>query len=135
MTGSLPEALGDLEQLTQLQFTDNQINGPVPARLGGLKQLAVLALGANWIEGTIPAWLAGLKRLTTLSLCKNEFTGVVPSLPFKNYTLCALQVTTSTCSGCCSSLENARNRYSCPLPPVSPSRVHLTPHAPRLYAF
>jgi hypothetical protein len=90
MNGSLPEALGDLKQLTELQMGHNQVKGSIPETLGDLKQLAFL------------------------SLDDNRLTGVVPSLPFKNYTGgCYLRLPTSP-----------SNHYTCPLPPVSPSRVH-----------
>jgi hypothetical protein len=74
MSGSIPEALGDLEQLAFLSLYDNlQIKGSIPARLGDLKQL------------------------TTLELHRNRLTGVVPSLPFNQYTKsnCYLQAPTS----------------------------------------
>jgi hypothetical protein len=52
-------------------------------------------------------------------LGQNRLTGVVPSLPFKNYTVCYLQVPTSP-----------GNQYTCPLPPVSPlSRAPRAQHA------
>jgi hypothetical protein len=108
--GSIPQALGDLQQLTYLNLNDNQIEGSIPETLGGLQQLTILALYGNRIEGSIPETLAGLKQLTYLNLRDMRLTGVVPSLPFKNYTgNCNLQDPTSP-----------SNVFTCPLPPVSP---------------
>ena len=122
MTGSIPEALGDLEQLTYLNLGGNQLEGSIPEAMGDLKQLQYLQLGGDRIEGSIPQALAGLDQLTVLGLWSNRLTGVVPSLPFKNYTNgCYLQDPTSP-----------SNHYTCPLPPVSPLNcVHDVRRMPR----
>jgi Leucine-rich repeat (LRR) protein len=118
MTGSLPGALGDLEQLVYLDLSRNELEGFIPKELGRLQQLVYLWLYENRLQGAIPAGLGGLERLTTLWLDHNRLTGIVPSLPFKNYTAqgggCNLQ-----------DLTNQSNLFSCPLPPVRP-RVHMS---------
>jgi hypothetical protein len=116
LNGTVPQALGGLKQLTYLVLDANQLEGTIPARLGNLKQLTGLSLYHNRLEGSIPAELAGLSRLVGLSLHDNRLTGVIPVLPFKNYTGCRLQAPTSPA-----------NAYACPLPPDSAA---CTPYPP-----
>ena len=73
----------------------NNMKGSIPEALGNLEQLTVLFFYGNRLEGSIPEALAGLEQLTNLDLRLNRLTGVVPSLPFKNYTSCWLQSPTS----------------------------------------
>jgi hypothetical protein len=119
MTGSLPNTLGDLQQLALLDLGANQIEGSIPQTLGGLQQLAFLSLDTNQIEGTIPQTLGDLQQLAHLALWHNRLTGVVPSLPFKNYT-----------GGCALQAGFKGNHYTCPLPAVSP--LSRAPRAPRV---
>jgi Leucine-rich repeat (LRR) protein len=119
LKGTIPETLGGLEQLVWLNLNQNQLTGRIQEALGrGLKQLAWLDLSVNQIEGPVPKTLGDLEKLTNLDLNGNRLTGVVPSLPFENYTYCNLQAPIPT------------NLYTCPPPPVSPSRAPRAPCTP-----
>jgi hypothetical protein len=124
MTGSLSDTLGGLKQLTLLQLYNNRIQGSIPHTLGDLQLLMGLHLSFNQVEGSIPQTLGGLKQLTYLVLWNNRLTGVVPSLPFEQYTgECKLQAPASP-----------SNRYTCPLPAVSPLVCTVQPPPPAAHA-
>jgi hypothetical protein len=49
LTGSIPEEIGDLIHVRNLDFNGNAITGSIPATLG-LLQLEVLRLGSNQVS-------------------------------------------------------------------------------------
>lgn len=79
LAGTLPAALGDLDQLTTLYLSYNDLTGPIPAELGNLSQLEILFLTSNSLTGSIPAALGDLDQLTGLYLNNNSLTGPIPS--------------------------------------------------------
>ena len=79
LTGTLPTAIGNLTNLTNLYIKHNQISGTLPAEIGNLTNLTYLNLEENSISGSIPVELADLTGLTVLSLRLNDFTGVIPA--------------------------------------------------------
>lgn len=78
LAGTLPAALGDLDQLTKLYLSNNSLTGPIPAEWGNLSQLEILLLTNNSLTGPIPAALGDLDQLTTLYLANNALTGPIP---------------------------------------------------------
>ena len=78
LVGSLPAALGDLEQLERLVLDDNRISGRLPPELGNLSNLTMLSLRANRLEGPIPSELGNLTRLDTLDLFNTGVSGAIP---------------------------------------------------------
>lgn len=107
LTGSLPDAIGDLGELTQLELTDQHLSGQLPltldklvkmARLdfrgnsftGGNAQTSGLApfmamtginflnLEGNSVAGPIPASIGALTQLKNLELTGNSLTGAIP---------------------------------------------------------
>jgi hypothetical protein len=79
VTGSIPDAIGQLSQLTDLHFGSNEVTGSIPASLSRLLQLSHLSLSPNRLSGTIPASLSKLTQLNWLALSGNYFSGAVPS--------------------------------------------------------
>ena len=74
----LPETIGELTQLEQLDLQYNQLTS-LPESLGQLVQLRTLALFNNRLA-TLPDSLGQLKELSYLSLSDNELTDLPPSL-------------------------------------------------------
>ncbi|KAL3748705.1 hypothetical protein ACJRO7_009874 [Eucalyptus globulus] len=78
-SGSIPSSIGNLTQLTMLNFQHNKLSGEIPASLGNLIQLSYLDLGMNLLSGEIPASLSNLTNLTALYLRENQLTGQIPA--------------------------------------------------------
>lgn len=58
-----------------LRLGDNSLEGPIPEALGDLPNLRELDLSANRLEGPLPAALAGLRSLVRLDLSGNPAAG------------------------------------------------------------
>ncbi|MBA0614547.1 hypothetical protein Godav_014835, partial [Gossypium davidsonii] len=76
--GSIPLDWGNLKSLKQLDLSNNQILGPIPSTLGNLTNLKMLNLSKNQISGPIPSTLGKLTNLKQLDLSFNQITGVIP---------------------------------------------------------
>ncbi|XP_068656007.1 probable LRR receptor-like serine/threonine-protein kinase At1g56140 [Aristolochia californica] len=76
--GFIPEELGNLTYLIDLNLGYNFLSGPVPAVLGNLTRMQKLSLGVNNLSGTIPKELGNLRSLTVLAFGSNNFTGPLP---------------------------------------------------------
>ena len=90
LTGSIPEALGQLNNLQDLWLNSNQltgsgqlsVTGSIPETIGQLKNLQVLSLVNNQLTGTmtgtIPETIGQLKNLQDLYLGGNQLPGCIP---------------------------------------------------------
>ena len=106
LVGTLPVALGNLDQMLYLFLWGNQLRGSIPASLGsltylqersrprctlaitrltgsipdlsGLTNLQLLYMWGNQLSGSIPASLGSLTNLTVLSISGNRLTGSIP---------------------------------------------------------
>jgi len=77
-TGTIPPEMGDLSELTLLNFDENDVQGTIPSELGNLTNLTYLNLSTNSISGTIPPELGQLTNLVELILSANALTGDIP---------------------------------------------------------
>ena len=88
LVGTVPAALGNLDQMGWLYLWGNQLTGAIPGSLGNLAKLQHLYLNSEYINpsdfvrsrltGSIPASLGDLTNLTDLSLWGNQLTGAIP---------------------------------------------------------
>ncbi|KAG6402280.1 hypothetical protein SASPL_139157 [Salvia splendens] len=76
--GKIPNAIGDLTSLHQLNFSHNALNGSIPKSFGRLSNLESLDLSVNQLVGPIPQELGGLTFLAHLNLSYNMFVGAIP---------------------------------------------------------
>ena len=60
MTGTIPEALDQLDSLKTLHLNDNKLTGPIPEALGNLNNLGSLHLSGNQLTGCIPSALQSI---------------------------------------------------------------------------
>jgi hypothetical protein len=79
--GSIPEAIGELVLLNNLNMSHNSLTKPIPSQLGRLKQLESLDLSSNELTGVIPQGLASLDFLGMLNLSDNNLEGRIPGSP------------------------------------------------------
>ncbi|XP_057797653.1 receptor-like protein 7 [Salvia miltiorrhiza] len=77
--GEIPNAIGDLTLLHQLNFSHNALNGSIPNSFGQLRNLESLDLSVNRLIGPIPVELAGLTFLQVLNLSYNKLVGEIPN--------------------------------------------------------
>ena len=77
-SGFLPASLGNLTKLSVLGLTHANSYGEIPSFLKNLSQLTELHLGRNHLTGQIPSWLGNLTQLTLLDLGGNKLHGSIP---------------------------------------------------------
>ncbi|EKX45786.1 hypothetical protein GUITHDRAFT_152567, partial [Guillardia theta CCMP2712] len=73
LTGTIPDAIGELTSLTMLDLGWNRLHGPLPniTRLTGLSRLY---LDHNYLNGTVEE-LSELTRLEEVDISNNDFEG------------------------------------------------------------
>ncbi|KAK9161988.1 hypothetical protein Syun_002890 [Stephania yunnanensis] len=121
-TGRIPDSIGNLKQLTDLEVGHSGFFGPLPHSLGNLEQLskftvgncgfsdhsltfgnlgklAVLDLSGNNFEGEIPLSFSKLSRLEKLDMSFNGFVGPLPSLKSSCMTIARIHLSFNEFSG------------------------------------
>nr|KAJ0192658.1 hypothetical protein LSAT_V11C800445380 [Lactuca sativa] len=73
--GRIPEAVGRLANLREIDLSFNGLTGPIPKSLRKLIFLEVLDLSYNALTGPIPTFIG---NLTTLQLSFNQLNGSIP---------------------------------------------------------
>nr|GMD87497.1 receptor protein kinase CLAVATA1-like [Ipomoea batatas] len=79
ISGEIPPALGNLENLWKLSLHSNSLTGEIPASIAQCTQLNTFDLSANNLTGKIPKEISSLECLNALNLSRNLLTGSVPS--------------------------------------------------------
>ncbi|KAL4637610.1 hypothetical protein ACB092_03G089200 [Castanea dentata] len=72
-SGKLPDSIGNLKSLIELDISTCYFSGLVPTSLGNLTNLIALSLSSNKFSGQIPFSLANLTQLSDLELFTNSF--------------------------------------------------------------
>ncbi|KAG5629315.1 hypothetical protein H5410_001032 [Solanum commersonii] len=78
-SGSIPDSVGNLTQIRELDFSDNNFTGPIPSTISKLKQLTSLDLSDNIFIGSFPSTIVTLTHLQHLYLSSNSLSGPLPS--------------------------------------------------------
>ncbi|XP_042412932.1 LRR receptor kinase SERK2-like isoform X7 [Zingiber officinale] len=81
--GGIPEQLGNLSSLTNLDLENNCLSGEIPASLGKLSKLQILILSQNNLTGNIPQSLTNLDSLNDIRLAFNHLSGQIPEELFQ----------------------------------------------------
>ncbi|KAK8663150.1 hypothetical protein V6N13_025031 [Hibiscus sabdariffa] len=84
------DVVATMESLTVLWLHGNQLTGPIPDNIGNLTVLKDLNLNGNNLVGLIPNSLANM-RLDTLDLNNNQFMGPIPMFKASNVTFASNQ--------------------------------------------
>ncbi|KAI3680649.1 hypothetical protein L6452_35422 [Arctium lappa] len=141
LTGSIPDSISILGQMTDLSLNNNRLTGLIPDSFQLLTPLVNLDLSANNLSGPLPPSMANLASLTTLHLQDNHLTGLLDVL--QDLPLIALDVENNLFSGPIPSklltIPNFRstgnpfNTTIIPSPPaLSPSPSSFAPRPPEI---
>ncbi|XP_061363048.1 protein STRUBBELIG-RECEPTOR FAMILY 3-like [Gastrolobium bilobum] len=76
LTGSIPDALSLLTQLSHLDFSSNNLSGQLPSSTGSLSSLITLLLQNNQLSGTL--YVLQDLPLQDLNIENNLFSGPIP---------------------------------------------------------
>ena len=71
--------------VTDLDLSNNGLNGTLPITLGDLTSLSSLSLNNNQLTGSIPTELGNLSDMVYLYLYDNQLTGNIPSCAGHHY--------------------------------------------------
>jgi len=85
LSGHVPQEIGNLTNLMEIDLSENRLSGPIPHKIGNLSKLTRLDLCQNKLSGTIPSQISSLLKLQKLNLKNNLLRGRVP-LSFGNLT-------------------------------------------------
>ncbi|CAI9784387.1 unnamed protein product [Fraxinus pennsylvanica] len=76
--GPIPNEIGNLSNLIQLEMGGNELNGRIPDALGKLKKLQKLKINSCNLTRSIPVTLCELGRLFELNLENNQLSRPLP---------------------------------------------------------
>ena len=80
LSGGIPPEIGDLINLTRLEFLYNGLSGEIPPEIGSLINLGYLRISGNpEISGSIPSTIGNLSNLNSLHLSDSQLSGSIPS--------------------------------------------------------
>lgn len=80
ITGKIPEGIGNLTLLENLELSDNQLVGEIPQRITNLKKLRQLELYGNFLTGKIPVGFGNLTSLKNFDASMNSVEGDLSEL-------------------------------------------------------
>lgn len=87
-----------LDMLTTLNISRNQLDGEIPGNLANLTHLSSLDLSQNKLRGMIPESLGHTPSLKHLNLLSNQLEGSVPETSiFRNMSATSLLGNPSLC--------------------------------------
>ncbi|XP_042415475.1 receptor-like protein 38 [Zingiber officinale] len=78
LTDEIPEELGYLVGLYNLNLSRNYFRGKIPDSIGGMSSLETLDLSFNNLSGNIPQSLSKLNALNHLNMSHNNLSGSIP---------------------------------------------------------
>ncbi|KAH6781810.1 hypothetical protein C2S51_007103 [Perilla frutescens var. frutescens] len=79
-SGPIPMDIGDsLPLLTDIDFSENSLNGNIPPSMAKLNSLTTFVVSSNHLSGTIPQFWDNLPMLYVVELSNNSLTGQIPS--------------------------------------------------------
>ena len=78
LVGSIPNEIGMLQNLQDLQLSFNDLTGSLPTQMSNMISLTALRINWNNLIGPIPVGFASLPALEVLELIYNSLTGKIP---------------------------------------------------------
>ncbi|XP_045829499.1 probable LRR receptor-like serine/threonine-protein kinase At3g47570 isoform X3 [Trifolium pratense] len=82
LEGTIPDSIGKLKDIGSLGFHDNKFSSNIPIVIGNLTMLSELDLSRNKLEGSIPISLRNCTQMQKLSFSSNKLSGHIPDQTF-----------------------------------------------------
>ncbi|XP_039118223.1 receptor-like protein 33 [Dioscorea cayenensis subsp. rotundata] len=105
-SGSIPWSFRNLSQLVYLDLSYNNLTGEIPVVLGGI-WISEILLSNNNLTGSVPESFSQLNHLVTLDLQENFLSGSIPASLFTLPALQELQLSKNEFSGQLEEFSNA----------------------------
>ncbi|KAJ3309725.1 hypothetical protein HDU76_003539 [Blyttiomyces sp. JEL0837] len=86
-TGTIPESLGRLKSVYSLDLSSNQLTGSIPSSFGNLSSADSINLASNYLEGSLPTSLGALQELSYFGVQQNYLSGGLPDMPNLKHTI------------------------------------------------
>lgn len=99
LTGTIPEEVRFLTEMTNFNLGNNTISGEIPFGIGDFSKLLYLVLNGNQLSGSIPQTITKLNLLRTLNLANNNLEGNIPTGLGPLIALTSLQVQNNRLTG------------------------------------
>uniref|UniRef100_K4DC43 Leucine-rich repeat-containing N-terminal plant-type domain-containing protein n=1 Tax=Solanum lycopersicum TaxID=4081 RepID=K4DC43_SOLLC len=99
LSGSIPDSIGNLTQITELDLSYNHFTDYIPSTISKFKHLTRLDLSSNSFSGEIPDVFSNLPQLRNLYLNDNSFIGSFPSSVLNLTQLDTLDLSSNSLSG------------------------------------
>ena len=80
LTGQIPNEIGNLDKLLQLNLSQNSLSDTIPNAIGNLIELRTLYLYENQLSGPIPKKIYDLTMLNYLNLSNNNLSSSISNL-------------------------------------------------------
>ncbi|KAM3306467.1 hypothetical protein P3S67_013337 [Capsicum chacoense] len=101
--GQIPEVIGSLINLRELNLRGNKIIGSIPLSLSNASRLEILDLSHNSFQGNIPEGISNLHNMNWLVIQYNQLTC---SIPFTIFNISRIEVIVFTGNSLSASLPN-----------------------------
>lgn len=79
LSGRIPDEIGQLKLLQELDLSNNHFIGSIPEQLSNLTNLETLNISGNQLRGEIPTSLTQLHFMSSFSVAYNDLEGRIPS--------------------------------------------------------
>ncbi|KAK8517431.1 hypothetical protein V6N13_127610 [Hibiscus sabdariffa] len=99
LQGRIPPEIGNLQQLSKMDFSHNMFSGPVAPEISKCKLLTFVDLSRNELSGEIPTEITDMRILNHLNLSRNHLIGSIPSSISSMQSLTSVDFSNNNLSG------------------------------------